>query len=102
MTALNISGASEGADSTGLEELYTQIHAECIQAAIDTMNDGATKVTEAIKECWSGDDEVKFEENFTTFRQQVEKALNDYDTAIKNEFNSVFQQWIEFQASHVK
>lgn len=99
--ALNISGATAGADSTGLEQLYQDIHADCIQSAIETMNSGVSKVTDAIKECWSGDDEVKFEENLAKFVSQVEQALNDYDNAIKAEFSSVFQQWVDFQSKHV-
>ncbi len=99
--ALNISGATAGADSTGLEQLYKDIHVDCIQSAIETMNNGVSKVTDAIKECWSGDDEVKFEENLEKFVSQVEQALNSYDNAIKAEFNSIFQQWIDFQSKHV-
>lgn len=99
--ALNISGATSGADSTGLEELYQSIHADCIQSAINVMNDNTAKVKEAIRECWSGTDEEKFEENLDKFISQVESALNNYDNAIKTEFDSVFQQWVDFQAKHV-
>ena len=45
--------------------------------------------------------EKKFEENLNTFVGKVDAALQTYDEAIKNEFNSVFQNWIEFQNKHV-
>lgn len=98
---MDIGKATAGADSTGLEELYQSIHADCIQSAINVMNENTTKVKEAIRECWSGTDEEKFETNLDKFIEQVEAALDQYDKAIKAEFDSVFQQWIEFQAKNV-
>lgn len=98
---MDIGKATAGADSTGLEELYQSIHADCIQSAINVMNENTAKVKEAIRECWSGTDEEKFETNLDKFIEQVEAALDQYDKAIKAEFDSVFQQWIEFQAKNV-
>lgn len=98
---LSIGSATSGADSEGLEELYQSIHAECIQSAITVMHENTTKVKEAIRECWSGTDEETFEANLDKFINNVETALNGYDTAIRDEFNSVFQQWVEFQAKNV-
>lgn len=98
---MDIGKATAGADSTGLEELYQSIHADCIQSAINVMNENTAKVKEAIRECWSGTDEEKFEANLDKFIEQVEAALDQYDKAIKTEFSSVFQQWVEFQAKNV-
>ena len=36
--ALTIGSATIGADSEGLEELYTKIHAECIEEARELVN----------------------------------------------------------------
>ena len=98
--ALTIGSATIGADSEGLEELYTKIHAECIEEARELVNKTDT-IKEAIRECWNGSDEKKFEENLDTFVGKVDAALQTYDEAIKNEFNIVFQNWIEFQSKHV-
>lgn len=73
---LDINSATAGADSTGLEELYESIHADCILSAINVMHDNTARVTEAIRTCWSGTDEERFEENLNTFIGQVESALN--------------------------
>lgn len=98
---LDINNATSGADSTGLEELYQSIHADCILSAINVMHENTDRVKEAIRTCWSGTDEEKFEENLDKFIGQVESALNEYDNAIRTEFDSVFQQWVDFQAKHV-
>ena len=98
--ALTIGSATIGADSEGLEDLYTKIHAECIEEARELVNK-TDKVKEAIRECWNGSDEKKFEENLNTFVGKVDAALQTYDEAIKNEFNSLFQRWVEFQSKHV-
>ena len=71
-----------------------------VKAARELVNK-TDKVKEAIRECWNGSDEKKFEENLNTFVGKVDAALQTYDEAIKNEFNSVFQNWIEFQNKHV-
>ncbi len=100
-STLTIGSATTGADSHGLEELYEHIHTDCIKKAITVMNENKAKVEEAIRECWSGTDEEKFEENLEKFIKQVEDALEAYDKAIQSEFSSVFQQWIDFQAKNV-
>lgn len=98
---LSIGSATVGADSEGLEELYTKIHAECIEQARTIVNN-TEAIKEAIKDCWNGKDEEKFEQNLDKFVQKVDKALEAYDTAIKDEFTAVFKEWINFQENHVK
>ncbi len=101
MTSLNIIEATEGADATGLEDLYGSIHQK-FRNTYNRVDDGAHEVTAALKECWSGEDEEKFEENFMNFIKQVKNAIDSYDKAIKYEFIEVFNQWVEFQKTNVK
>lgn len=98
--ALSISSATSGADSAGLEELYRKIHAHCIEDA-KSMVSKTGNIKKALKNCWQGIDEEKFEDHLDTFVGQVNEALTAYDEAIKTEFNSVFQEWVQFQNSHV-
>lgn len=90
-----------GASSDGLEELYRQIHVDCIESAQSTMKSGIEPVITAIDDCWRGPDEKKFVENLKDFIKAVDKAMDLYDENIENEFKSVFNQWIEFQSNHV-
>ncbi len=107
MTVVAASGAGGGGESeygvsaSELTNLYDSIRVILTETAQEAINNTGG-IENSLAEAWHGPDEERFVENLHTFCKEVCEALNKYNTAIQQEFQSVEDQWVEFQNKNVQ
>lgn len=91
---------THGVTLEGMNGVLEQIKLVMIDNAIVNLNNTAA-VQEAVQAGWSGTDCDQWLTNFNALRQEIVDSLEFYYNQIEAEFQKIFTEWENFQASNV-
>ena len=91
---------THGVTLEGMNDVLEQIRLVMVDQATENLNK-TEQVKEAVIEGWSGGDRDMWLQNFDSLRQEIVDSLDFYYNQIEAEFQKIFTDWEEFQASQV-
>ncbi len=96
----DMSSVSTGVSQKGKEDIKQQIQIDLVQDASNELDNNGD-VKEALQACWSGQDCEQFIKNLDTMVTDVKEALSKYNEEIGAKLDEVYDQWVQFQSTHV-
>ena len=97
---LSWDSTTHGVTLDGMNDVLNQIRLVMVELAMENLNN-TQAVQEAVTEGWSGGDRDMWLQNFDALRQEIVDSLEFYYNQIEAEFQKIFTDWEEFQASNV-
>lgn len=99
-SGLSIDQLSEGVSREGLEQVLNQVKVAMIDTATTNLKN-YTSLHETVKQYWIGTDCDQWCQNFVQLVDEIVASLEGYYQQIEAEFNKVFADWENFQATNV-
>ena len=97
---VDFSSMTQGVSQAGIQAIYEKINYLIVVEAVDQLND-RTNFEQVLRENWSGADCEVFIANMAKLANEIIEKLQEYDSAIKNEFRRIVEIWNEFQSENV-
>ena len=98
---LTIQETTHGVSVDGIEDVLKKIKKVLTVDLKNSIKDYDNMLS-VIKENWVGEDCNKWCESFATMANEMANSLDSYYSQIEAEFNKIFKEWEEFQASNVR
>lgn len=92
--ALSFGEVTHGYSQSGAAEFVNQIHQEAIVETKHKLGQ-IDKIRTTIEDGWQGQAELNFMTNFENGIKEVQKALDELDLKLTEEFNTIGQAWVE-------
>ena len=99
-SGLSWDSTTSGVTLEGMNEVLDGIRLVMVDQARENLNN-TSALQETIREGWSGSDCDMWLQNFDSLRKEIDESLEFYYNQIEAEFQKIFTDWEEFQASNV-
>ena len=99
-TGADFASMTQGISQSGIMSVYQQINSVVVQESEEALRDYAA-FFQALDLGWSGGDREVFKQNFITLVDEIIEKLNEYDAAIRTQFEHIVNNWNEFQNTNV-
>lgn len=97
---LSWDSTTHGVTLEGMNDVLEQVKLVMVDQAMENLNN-TQAVQDAVTEGWNGGDRDMWLQNFDSLRQEIVDSLEFYYNQIEAEFQKIFSDWEEFQASNV-